>query len=321
MAVASWCFELITDEIAREGVQPVDIFEKLRAISISEAKTLVYMAEDMFAAEPLFKILPGGTITVVGDMHGDIAVALGIAREILHPKEENSKVVFLGDYVDRGKHQVDVINLVLALKVLRPGRVILLRGNHEIASINERDGFRDHLNQQFGMIDGKIMWHVYNRVFAQLPLAARTWNGAFLVHGGIPSKLDTLGSINRLPREVDPENEQVIELLWNDPVEKKVNGTSGFKKSPRGGGVKEFGETAFLSFLEKHQLSIVVRAHEKFPQGFKYFFNEKLVSIFSARNEASSPFQKQISPKIVMVSGNGEISIEPIDIPDIDVSI
>ncbi len=303
---------MITEAIARAGMQPADIFNELRAISISDAKTLVYSVEEAFASEPLLKIIPGGTITIVGDMHGDIAVALAIACKVLNTREEKVNFVFLGDYVDRGKHQVDVINLVFSLKLLHPNSVTLLRGNHEIASINERDGFRDHLNQQFGITDGKILWHLYNRAFAQMPLAARTWTGAFLVHGGIPSTLDTLGYINRLPREVEPETEQVLELLWNDPVEKNMN---GFKKSSRGGMVKEFGQGTLLAFMEKHKLSLVIRAHEKFQQGFKYFFNNKLISIFSARNASSSPFQKQVSPKVVLISENGETSIVPVDIP------
>ena len=42
------------------------------------------------------------------------------------------KLLFLGDFVDRGEASLEVILFVLALKVLSPGNVHLLRGNHEL---------------------------------------------------------------------------------------------------------------------------------------------------------------------------------------------
>ncbi len=298
---------MIIDRFAEESLSHEELFTLLRAISIADVKSLIYKVEDILAIEHTLVQLPAAETIVIGDMHGDIAATLAIAKQLV----ENGPLlhlVFLGDYVDRGPHQVDVINLVLLLKVTYPDQVTMLRGNHEIPPVNEENGFRDCLQRQFGREDGEILWHLYNRLFTQIPLAAITWNGIFLVHGGIPEDVDNLQAIEDLPREFIPENKISVELLWNDPVETRK--PFHFRKSSRGGGAKEFGEFAVKRFQDLTKTTKLIRAHEEFNDGFQFFFGERVLSIFSSRRVVYSPFERQIKPKIVRISAAGEVFVE-----------
>jgi diadenosine tetraphosphatase ApaH/serine/threonine PP2A family protein phosphatase len=300
---------MIIEEFSHASLTSEQLFERLRNVSIAEVKTLIYKVEDLLAAEPLLASIEPCTAIVVGDMHGDIAACLTIARMILEDPELHA--IFLGDYVDRGPHQVDVINLVLLLKLTFPDRVLLLRGNHETPLINDANGFRECLHRQFGTPDTKILWHLYNRLFKSLPLAAISWNRIFFVHGGIPEGLASISEIETLPREFDPSDPRVLELLWNDPDSSRKS--TGFKKSARGGVAKKFGEAKFLEFIQGMNVTLVIRAHEEFNDGYRYFFNDKLLSIYSSRRAMDSPLNKQIKPKILRLWKDGTICIDMIE--------
>ncbi|NMC07790.1 MAG: serine/threonine protein phosphatase, partial [Candidatus Lokiarchaeota archaeon] len=273
-------------------------------------KTLIYRNEDTLAAGKSLVHLPPADTIVIGDMHGDIASTLAIANMLTRGDPELAQV-FLGDYVDRGPHQVDVINLVLLLKATHPERVTMLRGNHEMPTLNKDNGFKTCLDRQFGKDDGMILWHLYNRLFTQLPLAAVTWNNILLVHGGIPEGVTDLREIENLPRELDPENRLSFELLWNDPVETKR--PVHFRKGARGGAVKQFGEIAFNEFQENTKITKLIRGHEEFNDGYRYFFDDRLLSIYSSRRVVESPFERQIKPKVVKIHKEGTVTIETLE--------
>ena len=72
---------------------------------------------------------------VIGDIHG-CSMALDNLISSCDPKEADT-LVFLGDYVDRGNHGLEVLTLLFCYKIKYPDKIYLLRGNHECASITK----------------------------------------------------------------------------------------------------------------------------------------------------------------------------------------
>ena len=69
---------------------------------------------------------------------------LNIMKKVGFPSaHHDKKMVFLGDYVDRGKYQTEVVAYLFCLKIRYPNNIFLLRGNHETRDCTERYDFRE----------------------------------------------------------------------------------------------------------------------------------------------------------------------------------
>jgi len=79
-------------------------------------------------------------VKIFGDIHGQYCDLLHMFKEMSDKNKndqcdyiisKNTKYLFMGDYVNRGKQSCEVICLLFALKVRYPNQIIILRGNHE----------------------------------------------------------------------------------------------------------------------------------------------------------------------------------------------
>lgn len=243
---------------------------------------------------------------VLGDIHGNLN-DLRIYERILWPTAPTcvaGSYLFLGDYVDRGDFGLECICYLLSMKVLAPRTFYLLRGNHELRSIQQaftffREVCEKFRNQQLGV----VVWETLNKTFDLMPVAATIDDQIFCAHGGIPTSALRLDELYTMPTPLaDPENQSPAawEILWNDPVssteyseyadllrkqpggQQAVANMQGYLPNTKRGTAFFFSEEAVKRFLHLNGLSHIIRAHECVPPGYALHCNGKVITIFSS---------------------------------------
>ncbi|EEC17062.1 serine/threonine protein phosphatase PP1, putative [Ixodes scapularis] len=168
------------------------------------------------------------------------------------PPESN--YLFLGDYVDRGRHSLETISLLLAYKIKYPENFFILRGNHECASINRIYGFYDECKRRYNI----KLWKTFTDCFNCLPVAAIVDEKIFCMHGGLSPDLQSMEQVRRIMRPTDvPDQGLLCDLLWSDP-DKDI---MGWGENDRGVSFT-FGADVVAKFLHKHDLDLICRAHQ-----------------------------------------------------------
>jgi diadenosine tetraphosphatase ApaH/serine/threonine PP2A family protein phosphatase len=244
------------------------------------------------------------TLIIVGDTHGAIDITQMVLDQFIYHADDpvNNKILFLGDYVDRDDRDLDNMNFVIDVAIKHPDTVFLLRGNHEEYNANASYGFLDTLFRH-GLSD---LYDLYEHLFSVLPLACYVHGlGVFCCHGMTPVATDVvqLQDITRLEPSTRLEawDPVTMQLLWNDPnPEEHENSVPG----SRGVGF-EIGATDLQSFMRANNIKLVIRSHQAFPEGYRFFFQRKVLSIFSKPNYA----MHSNNATIAQLHGDGRIDV------------
>ena len=155
-----------------------------------------------------------------------------------------------------------------------PDQIFLLRGNHESGPISRIYGFYDEVKRRYNV----KLWKVFIDAFNALPLAATIEGKIFCVHAGLSPDLTSPDVINRIQRPLEvPEEGIVCDLLWSDPE----HGITGWAENDRGVSYT-FGADIVSSFLQRNDLDLVVRAHQVVEDGYEFFGQRQMVTVFSA---------------------------------------
>jgi serine/threonine-protein phosphatase PP1 catalytic subunit len=250
-------------------------YSKNVCIKNSEIITLLQKVREIFLDQPvLLHLTPNPSLAIAGDVHGQYEDLLRIFEKMGYPPQTN--YLFLGDYVDRGKRSLETILLLFAYKIKYPENFFLLRGNHECASINKVYGFYDECKRRCNL----KVWKAFTDVFNCLPISAVVAGKIFCVHGGLSPDLIDYEDVSRIQRPTDvPDNGLLNDLLWSDPSETAYE----WEESERGVSYC-FGKRIVKKFLDRNDLDLVCRAHMIVEDGFEFFGNRSLVTVFSAPN-------------------------------------
>ncbi len=253
---------------------------------------------EYFVDKKVAYLPPKGNAIFVGDTHGDTISTTNIIKqtqfiERMNAGEKDLKLVFLGDYADRGSNDVKNLEMVLELKKNFPKNVILLRGNHEDGGGFTPYDLPDSLEKKFGK-NWTTIHSKYTSLFEKLPNILVTGNKIIGVHGGIPSK-----EVTGLKSIVDENS--LYSIRWNDPDE-NIDGFYGDMR-------KRFGKDVFNNFMGKTGANIMVRSHEYPPQGYKINFDNKLATIFSnGGSSKESGYRNRVNPKYMVLPLDKEVN-------------
>ncbi|KAE8779821.1 Serine/threonine-protein phosphatase PP1 [Hordeum vulgare] len=243
-------------------------------LSEAEIRHLCVTAKGIFLSQPNLLELEAPINVCAGDIHGQFSDLLRLFDYGGLPPSAN--YLFLGDYVDRGKQSIETICLLMAYKIKFPDNFFLLRGNHECASINRIYGFYDECKRRFSV----RLWKLFTDCFNCLPVAALIDDKILCMHGGLSPDLDSLDRITEIQRPVDvPDQGLLCDLLWSDPDRE----SPGWGENDRGVSFT-FGADKVAEFLNKHDLDLICRAHQVVEDGYEFFADRQLVTIFSAPN-------------------------------------
>ena len=223
--------------------------------------------------ESLLKIK--APLYICGDIHGQYYDLLRVFDILNYPPQ--STFLFLGDYVDRGKQSLECLLLLLCLKIQYPDKIFLLRGNHECEALNKIYGFYDECKRRLSIKCFKKITNLFN----MMPISALINENILCMHGGLSKDLQNIEQINKILRPTDIPNEGLLcDLLWSDPNESLIE---DFGPNERNISVT-FSKDYVKNFVEKNNLDLICRAHQVVEEGFEFFADMKLVTIFTAPN-------------------------------------
>ncbi|HVK83849.1 MAG TPA: metallophosphoesterase family protein [Kofleriaceae bacterium] len=233
-------------------------------------------------------------LIVLGDLHGCYSCLKAallqsnfIERAWAHQwdpeRYPDVKLVFLGDYIDRGRFSFDgVMRAALQLFVAMPDQVILLRGNHEwLRWQGDRIASGVYPAEALASIVPHVpieMLEAYRQMFEAMPTALAC-DRTLLVHAGMPrwdtfeSKYRGLASLN------DPEIR--FQMMWSDPGPTNHIPVEMQRENPR----FTFGRDQFRAFMERSRMTTLIRGHEQIDRGFDVFYDldkYRLLTLFSA---------------------------------------
>ncbi|KEI40671.1 uncharacterized protein L969DRAFT_72019 [Mixia osmundae IAM 14324] len=306
--------------------QMVTFFKDGKVLPRRIAWQIVLGAYNALSKEPSLvetTISQGQHIDVLGDTHGqywDLCHCLKLTGQ---PGSDH-KMVFNGDFVDRGSWSTEVVLTLFAYKWLYPEQVFLNRGNHETSDMNKVYGFEGETKKKYS----EMTYKLFEEVFAALPIATLVTASCppagpvdarlpsvpilhkgtrryLILHGGLFSKDETsLADVRKIQRlkSKQPQSGTIMsEALWSDP-----QAWPGRGPSKRGIGL-DFGPDVTQRFAKTNELTGIIRSHEVRQEGYSIEHDGLCMTVFSAPNYIDQVGNKAA---FIRISDDGKLDFE-----------
>jgi hypothetical protein len=232
-------------------------------LTSQETRRLLEQARAVFEGEPnLLELAAGGKIIFVGDTHGDFEATRSVVGRYLGG---NHRLVFLGDYVDRGGDSKANIDYLMCLKLAYPGSLFLLQGNHEGYGV-----FRFYPADFWGSLGAELA-EIYAETLLRLPLAVSVGR-VLALHGALPD-VESLSDFNR----IEPGDEHWKRVTWGDWQE----GPGGYLGVDAFTGRPQFGGGYFSSIMARLGKRVLIRAHQ--PTAPQVMYHRRCLTIFTSK--------------------------------------
>ena len=221
----------------------------------------------------LLEIKKAKKIVFVGDTHGDLEASQRVIKDYLPARNAShsdaggkpgNKIVFLGDYVDRGPFSKENLDFLLEQREKHPEQVFLLQGNHE------GHRFLKFSPAEFWESLGEKDYEKYCSIVESFPLAIVT-NDIIVLHGVLPD-VKNLSGIN----EIKNGDENWFKICWGDFYDEPGAdlGIDIFTGRP------QFGRDYFFKLMERFDKKILIRSHQ--PDAPQFMFNDRCLTIFTS---------------------------------------
>lgn len=244
-----------------------------------------------------FKVDAGSKFCFMGDIHGSVhsllrclwrLVALGYLDKNLKIIAPDFYMIFLGDYVDRGRYGLETLYILTKLKNKNWDKVFLIRGNHEAVrlnaqSINYSGGFFDEIEQKIPNYSD-LFRSIIAEIYQRLPLALyivinqnviKCMHGGFAPYGyyfdeNIRSLADA-GSLFYPFVYLERTDKDSPGFQWCDFEQGFAPGIKDILDA--GGRIWKMNELAAEEKLKQAKIKAVFRGHQHHKFGMKMLFS------------------------------------------------
>lgn len=146
---------------------------------------------------------------IIGDIHGCYYTLQRLLKK--HWDKESEKILFLGDYVNKGRHSLLVLAYLMELKKTYGSQIILLKGNNEVL-FEEKYRVKDSPEKRRKFEKHNLD---FDRTLDFLNELPHFWENDFLFasHAGIPKKKEF------------PLSDEDLDVLFNRKSLTKIDKT------------------------------------------------------------------------------------------------